>query len=84
MPIPNIYDSLVLALPIKSYEPEKICSIFVKGGNTLGKSRNLNENHTSDSVHARTLLYRFQDSIGKNMGFNFFLPEDVISFSLQR
>ena len=46
MLIPNLFYSLSLMLPVKSYEPEKIRLIFEKGGNIHKRLRNLNEDHT--------------------------------------
>ena len=51
-------------LPIKSYEPKKICLIFKKGEKHLQNSNDLNENHITrfnisekPTVEIQTLFY---------------------------
>ena len=59
--------------PIKSYEPEKICSYFRKQGETPPKShRILTKITSSDSAYQRTILQKFQ------------APESFRSFILQK
>ena len=72
MLILNILVSLTLVLPIKGYDSHKICLISEKRGKHPYKSCNIHEITKSDSGSQRTLLYRLQDLIFKNVEFGVF------------
>jgi hypothetical protein len=80
MLISNIYISLGLILPIKGYEPEIFFTDFLKKGEAAPKSQVTSMKMTSsDATNQRTVLYRFQAPVCKNVEFCTFFARRKIT-----
>ena len=75
MLIQNMQNSSNLMVPIKSYEPEKICPMFEKRGHIPKYQVIFIKISALDSAYQGILLYRFQAPMYKHVEFCIFCPD---------